>query len=159
MASGTLLGQWTPAANQPPATAFATFDTRNSVLVLDFDAATDESAIFAGKLRGYDGGGITVNVHWMASTATSGDVIWAGAFERGNTDLDADSFDTAQTATGTANATSGIETVTAITFTNSQIDGLLNSERFRFRLTRDADAGGDTMTGDAEVILVEAVEA
>lgn len=158
MASGTLLGQWTPAGNQPPASAFATFDTRNSVLVLDFDASTDESACFAGKLRGYANGGITLRLHWMATSATSGAVVWAAQWERGTTDLDADSFDTAQTATTTTNGTSGVENVTTITFTNSQIDSLADGERFRLKVTRDADNGSDTMTWDAELILVEAVE-
>lgn len=36
--------------NQPPATNFATLDTRNSIAILDFDDATDESAIFLGVI-------------------------------------------------------------------------------------------------------------
>jgi hypothetical protein len=41
---------FTPDDNQPPASDFATLDTRNSILVLDFAEATDESAIFVGVI-------------------------------------------------------------------------------------------------------------
>ncbi|MEB3277208.1 MAG: hypothetical protein VKM92_09615, partial [Cyanobacteriota bacterium] len=39
---------FTPSDNQPPSSGFATLDTRNSVAVLDFDAAATESAVFVG---------------------------------------------------------------------------------------------------------------
>lgn len=161
MASGNTLIQWTPSSNNPPAATYATLDTRNSVTVLDFDAATAESAVFRGVLpRNYASGGVTVYVHWMATSATSGDVIWTGAWERGTTDLDADSFATGvDSAAATANGTSGILTVTAIAFTDgAQIDSLAVGESFRFKLTRKAADGSDTMAGDAELVAVEVKE-
>ena len=50
MASGDTLAVFTPLHNEPPASIFATLDTRNSIPVLDFDAATDEEAVFGGFL-------------------------------------------------------------------------------------------------------------
>lgn len=145
-----------PTSNQPPATGYATLDTRNSIAVLDFDAAAIEAAIFVGVLGStYAGGGLTVEISWMATSATTGDVKWNAYIERGNTDQDADSFAAAQTTTTTTNATSGIETKTTITFTNgAQMDSLAAGETFRLKIERDATAGGDTMAGDAEVKTV-----
>jgi hypothetical protein len=142
--------------NQPPASNFATLDTRNSIAVLDFDAATDESAVFVGVIpEGASlGSGLKVFLHWMASTATSGNCRWGVQFEKSGTDLDTDSFDTATEAHSAANGTSGIETVTEITAT--AIDSLAAGNRFRVKVFRNADdATNDTMTGDAELVAVE----
>ena len=142
--------------NQPPSTAFATMDTRNSIAVLDFDDATDESAVFVSIAPESAplGSGLIVRLHWMATTATSGNVRWGVQFERSNTDLDADSFDTAVEANGAANGTSGILTTTAITVTT--IDGITAGDVFRLKVFRNADdATNDTMTGDAELVAVE----
>ena len=155
LASKTL-ARFTPRENQPPATAFATLDTRNSIAVLDFDAATDESAIFSGVIPDYANlaSGIKIRIVWMATTATSGNVRWGAQLMRCNTDLDADSFDTATLGTSAANGTSGIVTVAEITAT--AIDGLTVGDTFRVKIYRDADdAVNDTMTGDAELIAVE----
>ena len=155
LASKTL-ARFTPRENQPPSTAFATLDTRNSIAVLDFDAATDESAIFSGVIPDYAdlSSGIIIRIVWMATTATSGNVRWGAQLMRCNTDLDADSFDTATLGTSAANGTSGIVTVAEITAT--AIDGLTVGDTFRVKIYRDADdAVNDTMTGDAELIAVE----
>lgn len=147
---------FTAQSNQPPASAFATPDTRNAHAVLDFDAATDESAIFSGVLpSSYAGGSIQVTLFWMATSATSGNVVWQAAWEAlAATDLDADSFASAQTVTTACNGTSGILSTSAITFTSAQIDGLVAGGAFRLKVTRDADNGSDTMTGDAELLRV-----
>ena len=144
---------FTPQANQPPTATYATPDTRNAVPVLDFDADADEYAIFGGVLgASYAGGGLTVEIYWTATSATTGDAVWTAEIERMNTDLDADSFAAAQTTTSTTNGTSGIITKTTITFTDgAQMDSLAAGEAFRIRIARDANAAGDTMTGDAEL--------
>ena len=144
---------WTAQGNQPGAATYATPDTRNSHPVLDFDAATDEDAIFGGVLpTAYAGGGLTIEIYWTATSATTGDVVWNADIERMNTDLDADSFVGANTATSTTNATSGIITKTTITFTDgADMDSLAAGEAFRLKITRDANAAGDTMAGDAEL--------
>jgi hypothetical protein len=155
-AKSSTLATFTATDNQPPATAFATLDTRNSIAVLDFDSATDENAHFVGILpEGASlSSGLVVRLHWMATTATSGNVRWGVQFERGNTDLDSNSFDTAVEVNGSANATSGIPTITTITITT--IDGLTAGDLFRAKVYRNADdATNDTMTGDAELIAVE----
>src|SRR5215831_5569955 len=99
MASGNTLVTFVPGANEPPTSNYATADLRNNHPTLDFDAATDEAAVFTGVLpRHYAGGGITITLIWGATTATSGSCRWQTAIERmeaAGTDLDADSFATA----------------------------------------------------------------
>ena len=150
------LARFTASDNNPPASSFATLDTRNSLLVLDFDDASVESAVFVGQIP--DGAvltsGISVRLYWMATSATTGNVRWRAEFEADGTDLDSDSFDTSTEATGAANGTSGIETLT--TFTCTTIDSLSAGDRFRLRISRVGNDGtNDTMSGDAELVTVE----
>jgi hypothetical protein len=150
------LARFTARDNQPPASAFATLDTRNSILVLEFDAATEESAAFLGVIpeNAVLSSGLTVRIWWMGDTATSGNVRWGVQLERAGTDLDANSYDTNAQVTSAANATSGIESVASITITT--IDSLAAGDRFRLRVYRvAADATNDTMTGDAQLVAVE----
>jgi hypothetical protein len=156
VASSTLARFTAAKDNQPPATAFATLDTRNSIAVLDFDAATVESAIFSSVIPEAADltSGLLVRLLWMATTATSGNCRWGVQVERANTDLDSDSYATAAEAHSAANATSGIPTLTEITLT--AIDGLTAGDTYRLKVFRKADdATNDTMTGDAELIAVE----
>jgi len=146
---------FTAEHNQPTATAFATLDTRNSIAVLDFDDATDESAVFVSIIpeAASLGSGLKIRLHWMATTATSGNVVWDVSLERMTTDLDSDSFDTIASGTAAANGTSGILTVAEITLTT--IDSVTAGDGYRLKVTRDANNASDTMTGDAELVAVE----
>lgn len=165
MASGDTLCVFSATDNHPPAANYATPDVRNSHPVLDFDADADESAIFAGVLpRSYAGGGLTITVHWAASSATSGSCRWQTAIERigaAGQDIDSDGFATANSAGGTADGTSGKTTATPIAHTSgAEMDSLAAAETFRLKVTRDADgtSGTDDMTGDAELLAVEIKE-
>jgi len=149
------IAQFTPRDNQPPATNFATLDTRNSIAILDFDTATEEAAIFVGVIP--EGAvltsGITVRISWAANTTTVGNCLWGAQWMRCNTDIDSDSFDTATEVSTANNATSGIPSLTSITCT--AIDGLTAGDTYRLRIYRDAPDLGDSLTVDAELITVE----
>lgn len=160
MASGNSLVTLLPLANEAPASTFATFDLRNGHPVLDFDAGTDESAVWTSVLpRHYGGGGLTVTIYWSATSATTGNVIWNVQIERiddEGLDIDADSFASAQAVTAAAPGTTGMVQYSTLTFTSgAQMDSLAAGELFRLKLTRDADNGSDTMTSDAEAIAIE----
>lgn len=149
---------FTPLDNQPPSSNYATLDTRNSVALLDFDAATDESAIFVGVMpeAAVLTSGLKVFIHWAATSATSGACRWGAQIERLEAhDIDGDGFDTAGTNGTTTSATSGAVNETEITLSN--IDSLAAGEPYRLKIYRDADgtSGTDDMTGDAELIVVE----
>lgn len=163
MASGNLLSRFGAAANMPPATMFATPDVRNGLLVLDFDATLSEGAIFADVLPPiYSGGGLTIRIRWMASTAVSGGVRW-GVFierhQRGVDDSDADSFAAAVYGTTQAVAPSGTEMETAITLAaGAAMDNLAVGERYRLKVARDVVHATDDMAGDAELVQVDVLE-
>jgi hypothetical protein len=155
------LAVWEAIGGTPPASAGATLDVRNGRVVVDFDASTNESIYFASVLpKHYAGGNILCKLHWMATSATSGNVRWRVEFERleaGGPDLDASDFQTAVEATGAASATSGKLTVDSLTL--SALDAAAAGDAFRIAVTRVAnDATNDTMTGDAELLMVELVE-
>lgn len=159
MASGNFLAAFKPQDNEPPASNNATIDTRNSVMVLDFDDSTDESAVFGGVLPNhYGGGGLTVTLVWMATSATTGNVVWNADIERHQDDafdIDSDGFAGANAATGTTASASGEQQYTDITFTDgADMDSLAAGESFRLKITRDANDAADTMTGDAELLRV-----
>jgi len=162
MASGDTLIQFGPYHNEPPSSNGATFDLRNQHPVLDFDASTNESAIFSGILpRGYAGGGLSVYIHYAMSSATSGNVDWDVAIERigdGQQDIDSDSFASAQsTDDTTVPGTSGHVDIVQVDLTDgAQIDSIAVGEKFRIKITRDAS--NDTAAGDAELVGVEIKE-
>ncbi len=162
MAASETLVVFTPLGYEPPATNYATLDTRNSHPVLDFDAAAaTEAAVWTGVLpSNYSGGGITIYLHWAASTATSGNVIWQSSFEYisdGSNDIDSDSFATAITWSAAATSgTSGIVTVSSQAHTNgAQIDSIVTGASFRLKVERLGSNASDTMAGDAELVAVE----
>lgn len=165
MASGNVLCNFLPLANEPPSSAFATPDLRNVHPVLDFDGSTDEEAVWTGRLSdAYSGGGLTVIIQCAFTSATSGSVRWQAAIERvdlSSLDIDADSFASFQSAGGTAPGTSGQTIDVSIAFTSgAQMDSLAAGETFRLKIRRDADgtSGTDNITTDAEVLLVQVKE-
>lgn len=163
MSSGDHLQQWPASDGVPPTSAFAPTLRRNNHIVAAFDAATDENLDFEGVLpANYGGGGLTVRLVWLAATATSGNVVWNAQIERHQDDvddLDADTLAAAQAVTAAAASASGEPSYDNITFTNgAQMDSLAAGESFRLRITRDADNGSDTMSGDAQLLRVILLE-
>jgi len=142
-------------AADPLSTTPAVMGQRNNHVTLDFDAAADRMSVFSLIMpAAYGGGGITVVLQWVAATATTGNVKWNVEIERTTAqDTDSDSFASAQTATTACDGTSGIIATTSIAFTSgAQMDSVVALDRFRVRVTRDADDGADTMAGNAPLL-------
>jgi len=166
MASADTLIIFTPQAATFPTALFATFDERSGcgagALVLDFDAATGETAFFQGFMpRNYTTGGITITVVWSASSAAAAETVWRTRIERGEAgaNLASGGFGTAITATDSATATQG----TLYYHTNAhthgaQTDSTVKGEIFTLAVTRLASDSGDDMAGDAELVRVEIQE-
>jgi hypothetical protein len=165
MASGNTMCVFTPMDNEPPATIFAVLNVRNAHPTLDFDGSTDWEAVFTGVLpRNYAGGGLTVLLHIMFTSAVSGNSSWQVAFERmddSTLDTDADSFAAFLQAQCTPNGASGVMTLISIAFSSgAAMDSLAAGEMFRLKVHRDADgtAGTDDITTNAQLVGVEVKE-
>lgn len=163
MASGDTLLQFTPLHNEPPASNNATLDTRNSHPVLDFDATTNESAVFSAVMpRHYAGTtGVTVYLHYAMSSAEADTIDWDVAFERigdQQLDIDGDSFAAVNSVDNTTvPGTTGLVDIVNVTFTDgADMDSVAVGEGFRLKVTRDA--ASDDAAGDAELLFVEIEE-
>ena len=148
-----------------PVACAATIDLRNSKPVLDFDATSNELAVFSSVLpRNYGGGGITATIGWMASTATTADTSWKLRW-KSVTD-DADDLDVKNYAAPQVNAAVDVASASGevdyftITFSDgAQMDSVAAGELFYIMLERDAQDGtADDMAGDAEFVFMELQE-
>lgn len=156
---GTLL-IFTPQMNEPPSSNYATLDTRNNHLVLDFDESTNESAVFSGVMpEDYTGTtGVTVYIHYAMTTATTNTIDWDAAFELigdQDQDIDSDGFAAVNSVDNTTvPGTSGNVDIVSIAFTDgADMDSVTAGDGFRLKITRDAVS--DDATGDAELRFVE----
>ena|SRR3990167_384831 len=162
MASGDSLILFHPYNNEPPAANYATLDTRNGHVVLDFDPTTNESAVFSAIMpRNYAGGGITVYIHYAMTSAEADTVDWDVAFERigdGLLDIDGDSFAAVNSVDNTTvPGTTGLVDIVSVTFTDgADMDSVAVGEAFRLQIIRDAIS--DDAGGDAELVIVEIKE-
>lgn len=160
MASGDTLITFGPLHNEPPSSDAATFDTRNLHPVLDFDATTNESAVFSAVMPQHYAGttGVTVYLHYSMSSATTNTVDWDVAFERigdQQQDVDSDSFAAVNSVDNTTvPGTSGLVDIVSVAFTDgADMDSVAKGELFRIKVTRDASS--DDASGDAELHVVE----
>lgn len=132
-------------------------DARTQQPVLAFDGTTAWFWEWITRLpESYNGNGLAVDILWTA--AGSGNCVWNAAFSRiqvGVTNLNnAPTYATAQAVTTAAPGANPLATLSTITFTNSQIDGALAGEPVKFRLSRDAANGSDTLAQEAQVFQV-----
>lgn len=160
MASGDTLIQFSPLHNEPPSSNNATFDTRNLHPVLDFDASTNESAVFSAVMPQHYAGttGVTVYIHYAMSSAEANTIDWDVAFERigdQQLDIDGDSFAAVNSVDNTTvPGTTGLVDIVSIAFTDgADMDSVAKGEGFRLKVTRDA--ASDDAVGDAELLFVE----
>lgn len=159
MASGDTLLIFTPLHNEPPSSNPATLDIRNQHPVLDFDAGTNEDAIFSAVMpQHYAGGGVTAYIHYAMSSAEADTVDWDAAFELigdQDQDIDGDGFAAANSVDNTTvPGTSGLVDIVTIAFTDgADMDSVLVGDGFRLKITRDASS--DDAAGDAELRFVE----
>lgn len=127
--------------------------TNFPVLGLAYDAAAVESAYWYLHASLYGSGNVTVNLHWYADTASSGDVVWGVqlAAITPNTDtqdVETKALATANTVTDSHLGTTG-QRLHECDVTVSNVDSLANNDALWVRIYRDATNGSDTMTGDA----------
>lgn len=129
------------------------------VAYLAYDAATRQNAFWQIKASNYGSGNLTLIIRWNAASATSGDVIWGAQIaaitpDTDSQDLETKSLATAQTVTDTNLGTTTHRIMTcSLSITN--LDSLAADDEVWLEVYRDAAAGGDTMTGNAQLIDME----
>ena len=162
MASGDSLLIFGPLHSEPPTSNYATLDTRNQHPCLDFDDTTNESAVFSSTMpRNYNGGGVTVYLHYAMTSAEADTIDWDVAWERigdQQLDIDSDSFAAVNSVDNTTvPGTTGLVDIVSVAFTNgADMDSVAVGELFRLKVIRDAT--NDDATGDAELVAVELKE-
>ena len=161
MSSGDTLIMLLPYNNEPPTTLYATFDTRNQHPILDH-ALTEISIFTAIMPRHYDGGGVTIYLHYAMTTAEANDIRLDTYFERigdQQLDIDGDDFAAAQnTGDITVPGTTGLVDIVTTTHTNGvQMDSVAVGESFRLKVERVAVVGTDA-TDDLELLSLEIKE-
>ena len=154
---------WVPSSamygattNPADAQQIETTATRPDMKVLDFDAGTDEFAQFSVAFpKSWNEGTVTYRVYWTPSTTNTGNCIFG---LQGVSVGDGDTIDVAYGSPITV-TDAGIGTIedqqissisSAVTIDNAAV-----TEQTYFQLYRDANAGGDTFTGDARVLGIK----
>lgn len=137
----------------------ATQGTNFPVTGLAFDDAADETCFFKFKASDYGSGNVTLDIYWYADSASSGDVIFGAALaaitpNTDTQDIETKAFATANTVTDTHPGTTG-QRLLQCAITISNLDSLAADDIVWVKFFRDADAGGDTLTGDAIVVLLQ----
>lgn len=142
--------------------AIANPDTgvRGTHAVLNFEKATVRGIPWQKFMpAGYDGtNNLRVSLYWVALAATTGNVVWAAAFERDNAggdDIDSESFAALQTAApSAAPGTAGVIAKATIDFTQAQADAIAAGEPLRLFVQRTSSDGSDTMADTAQLLRV-----
>jgi hypothetical protein len=122
---------------------------------MDFDDSSDEFAQWTVVMpNDWNAGTVTAVFYWLADSAVGNDVVWGF---QGRSYGDGEAIDqawgVAQTVTDTNTGQNQVNisgTTAAITLAGTPAA----SEMVQFRAYRDADAGGDTLSGDARLIAI-----
>ena len=156
---------WIPAATMYPTTTNGAAALTQVELtagqpelkVLDFNDSTDQFAQFSISFpKSWNEGTVTFKAYFTSAGTNSGDCIWGlqGVAVSDNGAI-ATAFGTAQTVTkahsGTANDLDVSGESSAITIAGTPAEG----DDVFFQVYRDANAGGDTLTGDARLIGIQ----
>jgi len=157
MASGDSLLTFTPLDNRPPASNFATLDTRGDFVILDFDDAIDEAGQFYAIVPShYSGGNLVAAVTWTSSSAITGNALLRVEATRlasgANLDVPPAVGDS-ESITMAAPATNGNLVVSETA--PLTVSSLAAGDILLVVLTRLATDVSDTLIGDVELFTVE----
>lgn len=129
---------------------------------LAFDAAADEAAFWKLIADNYGSGNLTLDLYWYADTGSSGTVAWetqiaAITADTDTQDIETDALATVQRFSDTHLGTTN-QRLHKASITISNLDSIAAGDYLIVRIARDADdtgGGGDSMTGDAILVLAE----
>ena len=157
---------WVPASAMYPTTTAGCADLEQTELTagqpelksLDFDPASDENAQFAVAFpKSWDISQLLMyQVFWTADSTNSGDCIWGlkGVACANDDPIDA-AFGTAILITDAHSGTANDLDVTAQSASLTVAGSPAADEQVFFNLYRDANAAGDTFTGDSKLLGIK----
>jgi hypothetical protein len=124
---------------------------------LFFDAGTIETCFFFFRAVRYpNAGNLSVDIEWVADTATSGNVVWGASIAAVTPETDSGSTDSKAFATENTVTDGHLGTnarrIMRCTVTVSNLDSLATDDWVVLRIRRVASDGGDTMSGDAGIV-------
>jgi hypothetical protein len=145
------------STNGADAQQVETTATRPDMKVLDFDAGTDEFAQFSVAFpKSWNEGTITYQVYWTPATTNTGDCIFGlQGVSCGDNDTIDVVYGTAVTVTDTGIGTVEDQQVSSVSSAVTIAGSPAVDQQTYFQLYRDANAGGDTFTGDARVLGIK----
>lgn len=167
MASGDTVGVMLREA--PPSTNYAELQyveggstDAESITCWALDDTTDEFIDYYFRLNAYGGGGVTITIYWLSAAATTGNCVWGAAIRRiadDAEDLDSSHTYSYSSATDATASAAGEVDYAVITITDgANMDNIADTELGILRITRDANNGSDTLSGDALLIGVVMTE-
>jgi len=155
---------WVPSSamygattNPAEAVQVETTATRPDMKVLDFDASTDEFAQFSVAFpKSWNEGTVTYQVYWTPSNTDTGDCIFGlQGVAIGDDDTIDVVYGTAIDITDAGIGTVEDQQVSAVSSAITIAGSPAVDQQTYFQLYRDANAGGDTFTGDARVLGIK----
>ena len=155
---------WVPASamygattNPADAQQVETTAGRPDMKVLDFDAATDEFAQFSVAFpKSWNEGTVTDQVFWTPSNTDTGNCIFGlQGVAIGDNDTINIAYGTAVDITDAGIGTVEDQQVSAVSSAITIAGSPAVDQQTYFQLYRDANAGGDTFTGDARVLGIK----
>ena len=155
---------WVPASamyatttNPAEAAQVETTALRPDMKVLDFDASTDEFAQFSVAFpKSWNEGTVTYQVYWTPSSTNTGDCIFGlQGVAIGDGDTIDVAYGTAVNVTDAGIGTIEDQQVSAVSSAITIAGSPAVDQQTYFQLYRDANAGGDTFTGDARVLGIK----
>lgn len=148
------LGQFLSSGNFP---TYKKVDGTNfPISCLGYNDTTVQDAFFKFFPSTYGSGNLTLTLEWYSATGqTSGAVKWGASLSAiapgAAQSVETASFATQDVATTTVNATAKGMTQTVITITD--LNSIAAGDLVWIRIERVANDGGDTMTGDANLMF------
>jgi hypothetical protein len=155
---------WVPASamygattNPADAQQVETTAVRPDMKVLDFDPDTDEFAQFSVAFpKSWNEGTVTYQVYWTPSNTDTGDCIFGlQGVAIGDGDTIDVAYGTAVDITDAGIGTIEDQQVSAVSSAITIAGSPAVDQQTYFQLYRDANAGGDTFTGDARVLGIK----
>ena len=155
---------WVPASamygattNGADAQQVETTATRPDIKVLDFDASTDEFAQFSVAFpKSWNEGTVTYQCFWTPSNTNTGNCIFGlQGVACGDSDAIDVAYGTAVNITDAGIGTGLDQQVSAVSSAVTIAGSPAVDQQTYFQLFRDANAGGDTFTGDARLLGIK----